>query len=55
MACGCNKTTPNGQVTSVQAAQALIEAARSQNEQEAMVASAQAAIGNASSEMTAAR
>ena len=55
MACGCTKTTPDGAVTSVQAAQALIDAARAQNEQEAMVASAAKAIGNADSGATAQR
>jgi hypothetical protein len=50
MACGCNSgKVPGGAVTSVQAAMALIEAARAINEQEAMVASAQNAVGNASS------
>ena len=52
MACGCNSgKPPGGAVTSVQAALALIEEARQANktEQEAMVASAQNAVGNASS------
>jgi hypothetical protein len=52
MACGCGKRS---EAITTNIAQALIDQAKAQDEQEAMVASAQKAIGNADSNRTAQR
>jgi len=52
MACGCGKRT---EAITTNVAQALLDQAARQDEQEAMVASARKAIGNANSNTTAQR